>query len=157
MSVSTYLEEKFDQLLNHNAEKDAELEYLRKQLEQAMKNNQKEINNSHSVGEAEPSGGEIETHTHAFSEEEERRPRRSRRSSHHAMDFKVKIPEFKGQLDPDDFLEWLNTIERVFECKDVPDDKKVKFVALKLHKYASIWWSNVLSKRIRKGKGKVRT
>jgi len=45
----------------------------------------------------------------------------------------------------------------VFEYKDVPDDKKVKLVAFKRRKYASIWWSNILSKRIRKGKGKVRT
>jgi len=35
-----------------------------------------------------------------------------------------------------------------------PDDKKVKLVALKLHKYASIWWANVVAKRARKGKGK---
>jgi len=30
-------------------------------------------------------------------------------------------------------------------------------VALKLRKYASIWWNNVLSKRARKGKGKIIT
>ena len=62
------------------------------------------------------------------------------------MDFKVEIPEFEGQLNPDDFLEWLSTVERVFEYKDIPDDKKVKLVALKLRKYASIWWNNVLAK-----------
>jgi len=27
-------------------------------------------------------------------------------------------------------------VERVFEYKDIPDDKKVKLVALKLRKYA---------------------
>jgi len=43
------------------------------------------------------------------------------------------------------------------ECKEVPDDKKVKLVALKLCKYASIWWSNVVAKRARKGKGKIRS
>jgi len=51
----------------------------------------------------------------------------------------------------------MNTIERVFGYKDVSDDKKVKLVALKLYKYASIWWRNVLSKRARKGKGKIRS
>jgi len=55
------------------------------------------------------------------------------------LDFKVEISEFEGQLNPDDFLNWLNTVERVFEYKDVPDDKKVKLVAHNLGKYASIW------------------
>jgi len=51
----------------------------------------------------------------------------------------------------------MNTVERVFEYKDIPDDKKVKLVALKLRRYASIWWNNILSKRARKGKGKIRS
>jgi len=54
-------------------------------------------------------------------------------------------------------LDWLQTIERVFEFKDFPEEKKVKLVALKLRKYASIWWLNVVSKRVRKGKGKIKT
>ena len=97
-----------------------------------------------------------------FGDDEEnvyaRRPRRPpplQDRSHH--DFKVDIPEFEGQLDPEIFLDWLQTVERVFEFKDIPDDRKVKLVALKLRKYASIWWSNVVSKRVRVGKGKIRT
>jgi len=32
-------------------------------------------------------------------------------------DFKVEIPEYEGKLDPEDFLDWLHTVERVFEYK----------------------------------------
>jgi len=71
--------------------------------------------------------------------------------------FKVKILEFEGLLNPDEFIDWMNTIEMVFEYKDDPDDKKAKPVALKLHKYTSIWWGKVLSKRARKEKGKIRS
>jgi len=74
---------------------------------------------------------------------------RPRRESH--LDFRVVIPEFEGQLDPDHFLGWL-TVQRVFEYKDIPDDKKVKLVALKLRKYASIWWENLVAQ----GQGKVK-
>jgi len=42
-------------------------------------------------------------------------------------DVKVEIPEFNGKL---------GTVEHVFEYKDVPEDKKVKLVALRLRKYA---------------------
>ena len=72
------------------------------------------------------------------------------------MDFKVEIPEFEGQLNLDDFVEWMNVVERVFEYKDIPDYKKVKLIALKLRRYASIWWSNMSAKRARKGKAKVK-
>jgi len=51
----------------------------------------------------------------------------------------VDILEFEGQLDPNVFLDGLQTIERVFESKDIPFERKVKLVALRLKKYASIW------------------
>jgi len=67
-------------------------------------------------------------------------------------DFKVEIPEFKGKLDPKEFLDWLHKVEWVFEYKDVPEDKKVKLVALRLRKYASLWWTNLCAKRVRERK-----
>jgi len=45
---------------------------------------------------------------------------------------KVDIPEFEGQLDPDLFLDWLRTVEWVFNYKYLLDEKKVKLVALEL-------------------------
>ena len=69
-------------------------------------------------------------------------------------DFKVDLPEFEGQLDPDVFLDWL---QNVFDYKDIPEGKKIKLVALKLRKSASIWWSNVVTKRQRKAKSKIKT
>jgi len=54
------------------------------------------------------------------SEEEQGRLRRNHRVPNHFQDFKVDVPEFKGWLDPNEFLEWLQTVERVFEYKDEP-------------------------------------
>jgi len=67
---------------------------------------------------------------------EVRRPRRSRWPTQHYMDFKIEIPKFEGQLNPDAFLDWLNTVERVFEFKEIPEKKNVKIVALKLRSFA---------------------
>jgi len=61
------------------------------------------------------------------------------------LDFKVEILEFEGQFNTNEFIDWMNTVERVFEYKYVMDDKKVKLIALKLCMYASIWWINVLA------------
>ena len=62
-------------------------------------------------------------------------------------DFKVEILKFEGKLDPEEFLDWLHTVVRVFECKDIPEVKKVKLVALRLCKYAALWWTNLCAKR----------
>jgi len=64
----------------------------------------------------------------------------------------VDIPKFEGQLDLDLFLDWLRMVERVFDYKDVPEEKKVKLVPLKLRKYASIWWANVVASELEKVK-----
>ncbi|GJX91305.1 reverse transcriptase [Tanacetum coccineum] len=50
-------------------------------------------------------------------------------------DIKVDIPKYDGKLDPDEFVEWLPIMERVFDYKD----NKVKIVALKHRKCASTW------------------
>jgi len=60
------------------------------------------------------------------------------RAPTNSNDFRVKVAEFAGKLDPDEILEWLHTVERIFEYKEVPEDKKVKLVALRLCKYASL-------------------
>nr|GEW87634.1 RNA-directed DNA polymerase [Tanacetum cinerariifolium] len=77
--------------------------------------------------------------------------------SHYSNDIKVDIHEYNGKLDPDEFVEWLRTVELVFDYKQTTEDNKVKVVALKLRKYASTWWSNVCLKRERLGKEKIRS
>ena len=56
-------------------------------------------------------------------EEPPKRIRGARRTPNNSNDFKVKIPEFEGKLDPNEFLERLRTVDRVFDHKDIPDDK----------------------------------
>ena len=104
-------------------------------------------------------GDEDEPHFGGFSSGEEppRHTRRERRHQPNLNDIRVEVLEFKGKLDTNEFLEWLQTMERVFEFKEIPEDKKVKLVAPKLRKYASLWWTNLLTKRARPGNGKIWT
>ena len=74
-----------------------------------------------------------------------------------SSDFKVEIPEFEGKLDPEEFLDWMHTVERVFEYKDVSEDNNVNLVAFRLRKYASLCWTNLCAKRVRERKSKIRT
>nr|GFA60943.1 reverse transcriptase domain-containing protein [Tanacetum cinerariifolium] len=70
---------------------------------------------------------------------------------------KIKIHEFIGKVHPDDFIDWLSMVERVFDVWDIPDKLKVKLVAIKLRQNASLWWDHVNKRRRIKGKSKVET
>ncbi|KAK1407938.1 hypothetical protein QVD17_39566 [Tagetes erecta] len=72
-----------------------------------------------------------------------------------ALGIRTEIPDFEGTMQPDDFIDWLQTVERIFDLRDVPDNLKVKLVAIKLKKYASLWWAHVQKQRLREGKYKV--
>ncbi|XP_065620600.1 uncharacterized protein LOC136063732 [Quercus suber] len=71
--------------------------------------------------------------------------------------FKVEIPEFQGSLKPEDFVDWLNTVERVFDYYEVIDEKKVKLVAIRLKGRASAWWEQLQISRQRSGKVKIKS
>ena len=60
-------------------------------------------------------------------------------------------------MQPDDFIDWLQTVERIFDLRQIPEDLKVKLVAIRLRKYASLWWEHVQNQRYREGKHKVET
>nr|GEX80559.1 hypothetical protein [Tanacetum cinerariifolium] len=60
------------------------------------------------------------------------------------FDFKVDIPEFDGKIQPDEFLDSLHMVEKVFGFKEVSEDQKVKLVAIKLRKHAGLWQDSFL-------------
>ncbi|VFQ73716.1 unnamed protein product [Cuscuta campestris] len=71
------------------------------------------------------------------------------------LGFEVEIPSFSRTLQADDFIDWLNEVDRIFEYKDVPDRDKVKLVAIKLHGRACAWWEQMRRSREKKGKPKI--
>jgi len=52
-------------------------------------------------------------------EDSPRHPRRERRPASNSNDLKINIFEFEGKLDSDDFVERLQTVERIFESKEI--------------------------------------
>ncbi|GJR43876.1 reverse transcriptase domain-containing protein [Tanacetum coccineum] len=42
---------------------------------------------------------------------------------------KIEIPEFTGKVHPDNFIDWLSTVERVFDVRDIPEKLKVKLIS----------------------------
>ncbi|KAK0577396.1 hypothetical protein LWI29_032473 [Acer saccharum] len=79
------------------------------------------------------------------------------REKHCAFNAKVEILEFEGKMQPDELVEWLNAVDRIFDYQDVPENKKVKLVAIKLRKHASFWWENLKRQRERDGRSRIFT
>ena len=171
MSMDEKLEaitNQMQELVSSNQELRAQNEYLKKQLGDSMKQKQK-MQGSGGIRIEEPSErprrmrgeNEEDINRALFELEEEEVPFvraiRDPKPTSNLGDFKVEIPEFEGKLDPDEFIEWLQTVERVFEFKEIPEDKKVKLVALRLRKYASLWWTNLNAKITRERKSKITT
>ena len=70
---------------------------------------------------------------------------------------KMKIPSFQGKSDPEAYLEWEKKVERVFECHNYTEEKKVKLAAVEFTDYASVWWDQFTTTRRRSGEGHVVT
>nr|GEZ30934.1 hypothetical protein [Tanacetum cinerariifolium] len=74
-----------------------------------------------------------------------------------SLGLKIEIPEFTCKVHLDDFIDWLITVERVFDVRDIPNKLKVKPVAIKLRQHASLWWDHVNKRRRIEEKSKVET
>nr|GEW45603.1 xyloglucan endotransglucosylase/hydrolase 2-like [Tanacetum cinerariifolium] len=94
---------------------EADKRYMAQQMK-AMQDQIQELLNSQTHGEDSNSHGSVN---------------KEGSSGWRSNDIKVDIPKYDGKLDPDEFVEWIRTVERVFDYKETTDDNKVKIVALK--------------------------
>ncbi|XP_052626904.1 uncharacterized protein LOC111883152 [Lactuca sativa] len=94
----------------------------------------------------------------SYSEDDlERRPRRDHKGDnrHWEARMRIDIPEFDGvSLNLEGFIDWLATVEEVFEFKEVPENKRVSLIATRLRGRASAWWQQLKLTRDRLGKSK---
>ncbi|KAI8547347.1 hypothetical protein RHMOL_Rhmol07G0188400 [Rhododendron molle] len=68
---------------------------------------------------------------------------------------KIDLPEFHGTLQPEEFLDWLFSIEEILEFKEVPDNKRVPLVATRFRGREAAWWQQSKVTRSRQGKKKI--
>ncbi|GJY87489.1 reverse transcriptase domain-containing protein [Tanacetum coccineum] len=62
-----------------------------------------------------------------------------------SLGLKFKIPKFTGKVHLYDFINWLSTVECVFDVQDILDKLKVKLISIKLRQHASLYCENVVS------------
>jgi hypothetical protein len=107
------------------------------------------------MAEQEKGGDEeLDQETNPFAERERRQE--------HVFDarrweagLRTDIPEFHGSQQPEEFLDWLFTVEEILEFKEVPEDKMVALVATRFRGHAAAWWRQLKTTRRRQGKSKI--
>jgi len=70
-------------------------------------------------------------------------------------DIKVEPSEFNGNLNADEYLEWVQAMDRISKAKGYDDDKGFNIASLKLTRYTSLWFENVKKEHARDGKRKI--
>ncbi|XP_058222520.1 uncharacterized protein LOC131332354 [Rhododendron vialii] len=69
----------------------------------------------------------------------------------------VHVPDFEGKLDPEQYCDWVASLEAFFEWKNMTEERKVQFVATKLKGHALVWWQQYQRSRDRRGVPRVGT
>ena len=85
----------------------------------------------------------------SFDEEEVVIDDGSERGNHQDYRVKADIPLFHGTMGVEEFLDWKIDVDRFFEVMDVPTDKQVKMVAIRLKSTAAVWWDKLVVQRRR--------
>ncbi|PKI32380.1 hypothetical protein CRG98_047229, partial [Punica granatum] len=88
-------------------------------------------------------------------EEEQPVPRRQQRGV--SNNLKLKIPQFKGTSSPEEYIEWVLRVDKVFECYECSEAQKCQLAALEFTDYANLWWENLKAQRRRDREDGIRS
>ena len=85
--------------------------------------------------------GSRRRHSSDESDASSERSRRGNRDDRHKgiENIKLKIPPFTGSSKPEEFLDWVPRVEKVFDCYEWDERMKVKMTSLAFFEYASLW------------------
>ncbi|KAI9156366.1 hypothetical protein LWI28_005047 [Acer negundo] len=100
------------------------VELLQRQLEHQQNHHQQKRNRHEARKEEEdqnPFGVDDDS-----SDEDHVNLRQRRQPNRRDRNVKVDVPEFNGKMQCDVFLDWLYTIERIFDFKEYSEERKVK-------------------------------
>jgi len=70
---------------------------------------------------------------------------------------KPELPTYDGSLSVEVLLDWINELDKYFECEEVNEDHRVRFAATKLKGHTALWWDSVQTERRRLNKLPIKT
>jgi hypothetical protein len=56
---------------------------------------------------------------------------------------KIEVPMYEGNLDVEELLDWIRSMDKHFDYEDVDEEKRVKHVVTRLKGHATLWWDEL--------------
>jgi Icc-related predicted phosphoesterase len=70
---------------------------------------------------------------------------------------KIEVPMYEGNLDAEEMLDWIRSMEKHFDYEDVDEEKKVKQVVTRLKGHVALWWDELQAERRSKEKQRIKS
>jgi hypothetical protein len=70
---------------------------------------------------------------------------------------KIKVSMYEGNLDAEELLDWIRSMEKHFNYEYVDEEKKVKQAVTQLKGHATLWWDELQTERRSKGKQRIKS
>jgi hypothetical protein len=70
---------------------------------------------------------------------------------------KIEVPMYEGNLDAEEMLDWIRSMDKHFDYEYVDEEKKVKHAITRLKGHATLWWDELQDERRSKGKQRIKS
>jgi hypothetical protein len=64
---------------------------------------------------------------------------------------KMDVPMYEGNLDAEELLDWIRSMDKYFNYEDVDEGRKVRHAVTRLKGHATLWWDELQAERRSKG------
>jgi hypothetical protein len=69
---------------------------------------------------------------------------------------RIEVPMYEGNLEVEELLDWVCSMDKYFDYKDIKEDKMVKHTVIRLKGHAALWWDELQAERRSNGKQKTK-
>jgi hypothetical protein len=56
---------------------------------------------------------------------------------------KIEVPSYEGNLDAEELLNWIRSMDKHFDYENVDEERKVKHDVTRLKGHAALWWDEL--------------
>jgi hypothetical protein len=56
---------------------------------------------------------------------------------------KIEVPMYEGNLDVEELLDWIRSMDKHFDYEDVDEVRKVKQVVTRIKGHVALWWDEL--------------
>jgi hypothetical protein len=69
---------------------------------------------------------------------------------------KINVPMYEGDLDVEELLNWIRSMDKYFDYEDVDEGKNVRHDVTRLKEHAALWWDELQAERTSICKQKIK-